>query len=63
MKAINADIECYLSPMAKKAVDELVYVYDMDFDLAVSIVEQMGSEEEVWELPEDAADERQERSA
>ena len=50
-QSIYAKTECYLSPIAERAVDQLVRECEMDRDLAISVLEQIWPDEIIYELP------------
>lgn len=52
MKSIYSNIECYLTLEAQAYVKELVAL-GLDKDLAISIVEQHGTESELFDTIED----------
>lgn len=52
VQLINSKTECYLSPMAQKAVDELVRVRGLDRDLAIGVLEEIWPEEMIYQLEE-----------
>lgn len=52
METINKKLECYWSPMAKKAVEAMMTEYGMDRDLAISCLEQIWPEEAIYNIDE-----------
>jgi hypothetical protein len=49
MKSLNEKIECYFTPEAARAIDELQAV-GLDRDLAVSVLETLWTEEAIYDL-------------
>lgn len=58
MNKINDKVLCYLSPAAQQAYEVLTNKYGLDSDLAVEFLEGVMPDNEMYIIPEDAADER-----
>lgn len=52
-KHIYSSTECYLSPLAKQAIDELM-IQGMDKDLAINLLEQVWPESAIYDLGEES---------
>lgn len=57
MKSLDSNLLCYLTPKAKEFFDVLVKQHNFDQDLAIAIIERLGKDIDVWDLPteDDAA--------